>query len=557
MDHLSLMPTLASILVCAFGAFLAAPALAGPSGSSDLQATFNNPILPGFNPDPGFLRVGDDYYIVTSSFEYFPCFPVYHSKDLVHWKLIGNVLNRPSQIDLDMVAPSDGVFSPVMRYHDGVYYLTYTMLNNTPEQHITNWIVTAKEPGGPWSEPVAVTSDSFWRIDTSLFFDDDGKCYFTANSKGASSDQRIIQLQEIDLKTFKLVGEKHDISSKAFPLAKMAEGAHLYKRDGYYYLLIAEGGTGFGHAVSIGRSRVLTGPYEPCPDNPLLTHRDLPRADAKIYGVGHGELVQAQGGEWYMALLGTRGAGVLGRETFLVPARWDTGQWPVIEGKVQPVLRRPALAEFKEEAPVERQEFDQPELSPDWLTIRVPSERFWSLAERPGYLRIKLKPSTFNEPEKTGTPAFISQRLTYHHGWVMTKMDFMPANQYEVAGLLLRRGGNAISICEEINDSGALTVEAAVESREGKKVVGRAVVNKGTIYLKAECKDEVWWTISCSTDGSAWTSVAENLDGRLLGRDAPGGVYTGTTVGLYASSQGSPSENRADFAFFESHQIQP
>lgn len=530
--------------------------LAVRGGAAAPHATYQNPILPGFNPDPGFLRVGDDYFIVTSSFEFFPCFPIYHSKDLVNWQQIGNVLDRPSQISLDGVGPSDGLFSPVMRSHDGKYYLTFTMLKTVPQQHITNYLVTADHPGGPWSDPIVITDDPSWRIDTSLFFDDDGKCYFTANRKIAgpgNGGKRMIVLQEFDLKSFKLVGDKHDLGSGAFPNSGVAEGAHLYKKDGWYYLLMAEGGTGFGHAVSISRSRAVAGPYEQCPANPILTHRGLSPAETTIHGVGHGEIVETQTGQWFMALLGTRGRGVLGRETFLVPAPWDKDQWPVIApgtGRVLPVEPAPDLPPCPWPSPPPRDDFHEHELGPEWLFIRVPTSQFWSLDANPGNLRLNLLPATFREPPLTGTPAFISKRLTFDDGEIITKLDFTPASANEFAGLLLRRGTSALFLCKIIDgDHPALAVIA--EDRHGPTIKARAPIAPGPIYLKAECHGETHWTFAFSPDGQTWTPLGPEIDGSLLDARAPGGEYTGATVGPYATSQGHPSTNHADFAFFE------
>lgn len=563
--------TSAVILACSVF-LLSAAAVQAASGPAPDQ--FRNPILPGFNPDPGFVRIGEDYYIVTSSFEHFPALPLYHSRDLVNWRQLGNVIDRPSQLDFAGISPSAGLFSPVLRQHGGTYYLTFTVLRYLPQQRITNYLVTAQSPAGPWSDPIVITDDSFWRIDTSLFFDDDGRCYFTANRK--LDNRRMIVLQEIDVNTGKLIGERYDIGSGARPDSRAAEGAHIYKRDGYYYLLMAEGGTGRGHAVTISRSRKITGPYEQCPSNPILTHRDLPETQQSIWAVGHGELVSTPQGEWWMAVLGRRGRDVLGRETYLVPMRWKRDEWPVVAsetGRVPLLAQKPKLPSAPWPVLEPRNEFNKPTLGPEWIFIRPAAEAFWSLSERQGWLRLGLKPETIVTTVGKGTPAFVGQRLPFHRGEVTTRLQFSPASDAEFAGLLLRRGTNTISFGQTVENgqkilrvqaeevvltdedrkrfSGDGLTAAAVTGRDYVRLTYRVPAESGPVHLKAQCRDEVFWSFSYSYDGCEWHSFGAEVDGSLLGENAPGGTYTGTMVGIYGTSHGQPSRNHADFDYFD------
>ncbi|MDR1280370.1 MAG: family 43 glycosylhydrolase [Opitutaceae bacterium] len=551
------------------------PPNTGNAGEGVRGSMVKNPILPGFNPDPGFVRIGEDYYIVTSSFEHFPALPIYHSRDLAHWRQSGHVIDRPSQIDFSGIGFSGGLFSPVLRHHDGVFYLTFTVLRYLPAQRITNYLVTAPTPAGPWSEPVVLTDDDFWRIDTSLFFDDDGRAWFTANRKHEQG-RRMVVLSEIDVKTGKLFGARHGIGSGGWPDSRSAEGAHIYKRDGWYYLLMAEGGTGRNHAFTISRARKITGPYEQCPANPILTHRDLPEAEQAVWAVGHGEIVFTPRGDCWLATLARRGSDLLGRETFLVPMRWEPGQWPVVaakNGRIPAVVRETGLRPAPWPETPARNEFEDGAPDVGWMWIRPPANPFWSLRERPGWLRLRLLPETILSTVARGTPAFIARRLAFHDGALVTRLDFSPRVGNEFAGLLLRRGTNTISLGKTL-ESGTPVLRVQAEevtlTDEGRQrfygeglsegiVAGRgrivyarsAPARPGAVYLKAECRDEIRWRFSFSDDGREWHALGEDIDASLLGAKAPGGTYTGTMAGVYATSGGQPSDNRAEFDFFE------
>ncbi len=292
------------------------------------MSIIKNPLLRGFYPDPSICRAGEDYYLVNSSFAYYPGIPVFHSRDLKNWKQIGNVLESKSQLPLENAGISEGIYAPTIRFHKGIFYVITTNIKNGG-----NFYVTAKNPAGPWSEPVYL--DGAEGIDPSLFFDRDGSCYYIGTKErregAAYFGDNEIWLQRLDLEKGKLVGESVAIWHGSMKHAIWPEGPHLYDKDGMYYLMIAEGGTEFYHSITIARSASLFGPYEGCPGNPVFTHRHLGR-QAEIQNAGHGDLIQTIDGSWYMVLLASRmekGVCNLGRETFLAKVSWENG-WPVV-----------------------------------------------------------------------------------------------------------------------------------------------------------------------------------------------------------------------------------
>ena len=360
--------------------------------TGDKNKFFNNPILPGFYPDPSICRVGDEYFMVNSSFAFFPGIPIFKSTDLVNWEQIGHVLDRESQLNLDGAGYSGGIFAPTIRYHKGVFYVITTNMGNGG-----NFIVTARDPKGQWSDPYWLEDAE--GIDPSLFFDDDGKVYYTGTRTSKNPEymgDHEIWLREIDLNKMKLVGEAHVLWKGALKNASFVEGPHLYKVNGFYYLLISEGGTQHYHSVTIARSKDILGPYDGNPGNPILTHRHLGKS-YPISNAGHADLVETQNGEWYMVALASRPYGGdyknLGRETFLVPVIWEDG-WPIVSpgtGKIEFKYQMPNLPTSFVSQPEVRDDFDDKVLNYKWNTIRTPKEQFLNLTEKPGFLRLKVR----------------------------------------------------------------------------------------------------------------------------------------------------------------------
>ncbi|WP_438444492.1 glycoside hydrolase family 43 protein [Gorillibacterium sp. sgz5001074] len=526
-----------------------------PQGTSPGETTlFRNPVIPGFNADPSVCRVGDDYYLVTSTFEYFPGVPIYHSKDLVYWRQIGNVLDRPSQLDLDGTPCSKGIYAATIRYHEGTFYMITTFVESVTGAR-RNFYVTAADPAGPWSDPVWLPEAP--GIDSSLFFDD-GKCYVMANRQPPAGQQypkhMEIWMQELDLKEQRLTGPKFSLWDGAMKFIHAQEGPHLYKIDGWYYLLIAEGGTGHTHSVTIARSESITGPYEGCKMNPILTHRHLGHRHP-ITNVGHADLVETQNGEWWMVCLGSRPYGGpyrnLGRETFLVPVAWEEG-WPVVNpgvGKVELLERRPNLPEHRFPSLPACEHFDSERLGHQWLFIRTPRGEFWSLTERPGHLRLRLKPESLAD---TANPAFVGRRQEHMAFAARTALDFTPQSERETAGLVLLQSTDFHYRFELTLRDGVQVLRLTERRAAVDTVLAEHAVEPGRqrrLYLKVEAIGQSYG-FYYAVEPEAWIPLFEQADGTLLSTDVAGG-FTAAILGMYASGNGEASGSYADFDYFE------
>jgi xylan 1,4-beta-xylosidase len=530
------------------------------------KLTFNNPILPGFHPDPSICRVGDDYYMVTNSSEYFPGIPVYHSKDLINWRIAGFALDRPSQLNLDGVECSRGIYAPTIRHHNGVFYVLST-LTGTPEgQPGGNFIVTATKPEGPWSDP-------FWLpdangIDPSIFFDDDGKAYYHGNYSPSPKDwanHRNLWIQEIDLLTMKLTGPRADIINGFDYYEKgtidggissgvdFFEAPHIYEKDGFYFLVAGHGGTFQNHAVSVWRSRNIFGPYESNPDNPILTHRDLP-PDHEITSVGHADFVETQNGEWWMVYLGRRPYGgrhhILGRETFLSPVDWS-GEWPLVnpagvKGRAERTHERPKLKEHLWETNSGMYDFTEERLDPQMTFIRTPHTQWWSLTDRRGYLRMQLRAEKISE---IANPSFMGIRQIYMDGVAETKVEFTPANENEEAGMVVIRDRNNYFkfTLGQKNGQPVISLFKRHYPLYEDELIASTVIDSHIVKLRVT-SEGVYYTFEYSTNNDNRKTLAEKVDGSFLGADGAG-RFTGTFKGLYASSNGTGSSNSADFDY--------
>ncbi|MDP4089641.1 MAG: glycoside hydrolase family 43 protein [Bacillota bacterium] len=508
---------------------------------------FQNPILPGFYPDPSICRVGEDYYLVNSSFAYYPGVPIFHSRDMVHWEQIGHVLDRASQLNLDNLEQSRGIFAPTIRYNKGTYYMITTNVDKGG-----NFIVTAENPAGPWSDPYWLDAPG---IDPSLFFDDDGKAYY-AGTRPASEGEKYsgnweVWLQELDLKTMKLVGETYPLWRGALKEVVWPEGPHLYKINGLYYLMIAEAGTGHEHAVTIARSENITGPYKGNPSNPIVTHRHLGR-NYPIVNVGHADLVETQNGEWWMVLLASRPYGGyyrnLGRETFLAPVTWEDG-WPVVSpgtGKVEfsyPVPNLPREC-YREKSKCDN--FEGKSLDLTWNFIHTPREEFYSLERRPGFLSLKLRPASITGLE---VPSFVGRRQQHINFAAFTAMDFQPQAEGEEAGIVLYQNSRFNFRFTSVQRDGKKFVNL-VKCVEGKEeILAEKEASAGKLYLKVEAEGQDYSFYFGETPDLCVT-LAEKVDGRILSTDVAGG-FIGAYIGIYASSNGKNSSNYADFDWFE------
>lgn len=519
-----------------------------------MSETFRNPILSGFYPDPSICRVGEEYYMVTSTFEYFPGLPLFHSRDLVHWRQIGHVLDRPSQLDLDGIRPSGGLYAPTIRYAKGTFYVINTLVDGKTKAG--NFIVTATDPAGPWSEPYWL--DAAPGIDSSLFFDDDeptsgaGRVWYCGNRMAANSQfegHTEIYLQELNLTLMQLVGEPKVIWDGAVRGAVWSEAPHIYKINGMYYLLTAEGGTAHHHAVVVARSESILGPYLGNRGNPILTHRHL-GLDYPIVGTGHADLVQTQAGEWWMVMLAMRPYGGyfynLGRETFLAPVRWEEG-WPIVSpgtGRVEAAYLVPDLP--KHEWPVHptRDDFDALTLAYEWNFLRTPREEFWSLRERPGFLTLHLRPQRLSE---WANPSFVGRRQQHIHFEAQTAVEFSPQNSHECAGVVLMQNNNFhFRFVVTQGDEPIIQLIKRIQGEE--EILFQQPFRPGQFFLKVVGHEQDY-SFYAATEADKWQTIAKGVDGRILSTPVAGG-FVGAYMGLYASSNGQPSTNRAYFDWF-------
>ncbi|MBC7616590.1 MAG: glycoside hydrolase family 43 protein [Pedobacter sp.] len=521
------------------------------------QGYFNNPILKGFYPDPSICRSGNDYYLVCSSNEYYPGIPLFHSKDLVNWQQIGHVLDRPNQVRLDNVNPSGGIFAPTIRYHNGIYYVLCTRAGGDSKKR--NFIVTATQPSGPWSDP-------YWLedapgIDPSLFFDDDGKAWYTGNRTPEGGEryfkQREIWLQEFDVKNMKLKGSVTTLLDEgAVKQARNIEAPHIYKINGFYYLIIAEGGTDFNHSVTVFRSSKITGPYETGARNPIITSRHL-GDDYPIQCIGHADFVETPKGQWYTVLLGTRPYGGkslanLARETFLAPVAWEDG-WPVVargEGKILQKFLLPDLPKFEVLQPSIRDDFDADKLSFQWNMIRTPEDNLYSLKDKKGSLRLFLKPVTISQ--KTN-PAFIGRRQQHINFDAATLMTFNPSNM-ETAGILVYQNPEHYFKMEYLLITGNKTLRL-LKIKDGKQeILIEKPVDSQKLYLKVRAIGQDY-AFYYGLNEKEWILLMDKVDGRMLNRASAGG-FTGVYLAMYASSNGINTSNYADFDWFDYQEIQ-
>ena len=493
-----------------------------------------NPIIAGFYPDPSICRVGEDYYLVTSTFEYFPGVPIFHSRDLVNWQQIGHCLTRPSQLPLEKIGSSGGIYAPTLRHHAGRYYMITTNVNVSK-----HFYVTADDPAGTWSEPIWIDQRG---IDPSLFFDDNGQVYFQWTNDNA------IYQAEIDIQTGNLLNKPQVIWAGTG--GRYPEAPHLYKINGTYYLLIAEGGTEYGHMVTMARSSSPWGTFEPCPRNPILTHRN--RGASPIQGTGHGDLVETQDGSWWIVFLAFRCAQYqnyhhLGRETFLAPVTWDADGWPVVNGSstVELEMEADGLVPHLFPASPARDDFDSATLALSWNFLRNPNAAAWSLSERPGWLRLHGSAETLDD---LASPAFVGRRQQHFACTVVTRLDFSPQQESDEAGLcVIMNERHHYEICVTLRE-GVRCVLVRRRIGDLVAIVARETVDSGVIELEIQAEAELY-TFAYHVDGQPSRVLATGLT-RYLSSEVAGG-FTGVYVGPYATGNGQAASVPADFDWFE------
>ncbi|MEN8157417.1 MAG: glycoside hydrolase family 43 protein [Bacteroidota bacterium] len=534
------------------------------SCNAQQEIMIENPILTGFNPDPSILRVNDDYYIATSTFMWFPGVQIHHSKDLVNWRLLTHPLTRTSQLNMDGARSSEGVWAPCLSWSNGKFYLIYTNVKtwegNTKgtNNDTHNYLVTAENIEGPWSEPIYMNSSGF---DPSLFHDDDGKKWFLNmewDSREGKERFAGILLQEYSEEEQKLVGEAVNI----YPGSGLGatEAPHLYRHNGYYYLIVAEGGTEYWHAVVVARSKNIAGPYESDPNGAVITARNKP--DLYLQKAGHGSLVETQNGELYVAHLVGRPLQVkeepvrrciLGRETAIQKMQWTEDGWlRMADGSSDPkkMVEAPELKShpFAKENP--KDEFKASELSVHFNSPRLPVTEDWaSLKEKQGSLTIRGRESLTS----THHVSLIARRVKHFSTQTTTAVDFEPTSFQHLAGLTAYYDGRnhymlAITHDEELgkvlkiirSDSGKFDEinEAMVSLPEGKTVHLRATIDSEELQF------------SWSLDGKRFTETGPVLDASILSDEYDGLNFTGAFIGMSVHDYRTMSK-KASFDYFE------
>ncbi len=499
---------------------------AQPAG--DLPVTYRNPVLPGFYSDPSICRAGDDYYLISSTFEYFPGVPVFHSKDLINWEQIGHCIERPDQLPGNL-----NIFAATIRYHDGTFYMITTNLGGHGI-----FFVTATNPAGPWSDPVFIEAGG---IDPDLFFDDDGKVYVISSTMG---------LYEIDMKTGKALTETRKVWNGTG--GRYPEGPHIYKKDGFYYLMIAEGGTEEAHSETIARSKSIWGPYSPNPSNPILTHCNAAGQNLPIQGTGHADIIEAHDGSFWVVFHGYRSIGggvhhILGRETCLAPVSWPRNGWPAVNGNgtvtVEMTCSTLPLKPFAEKELVTG--FDNEKSGLEWNYIGYPVKENYSLSERRGYLR--LIGSEAKIGERGGSPTFTGRRVVDMGFSVTTNVEFNPRTSNEEAGIILLNNGSYFGLIIKKKGSRRVLI-TRLQFGSTIHETEEIVLKPGPVQLKISGARSVF-TFSYSQDNKTFKEISRT-DAKFLSSETVGG-FTGLYTGLYATGNGKAGKTAAYFDWFE------
>ncbi|MEO6232569.1 MAG: glycoside hydrolase family 43 protein [Ferruginibacter sp.] len=528
--------------------------------STAQTTTITNPIMMGFYPDPTIVKVEKDYYLVNSTFSYFPGLPVFHSQDLKNWKQIGNVINRTSQMDFVGEPMTRGLFAPGISYYNGTFYVTCTDID-----HDGNFVVTAKDPAGPWSNPVRIPEVR--GIDPSIFFDDNGKAYVVYNSdppdnKPLYSGHRSIKIYEIDPVNLKVIGKEKLVVNGGVDLSKKPvwiEGPHILKKNDWYYLYAAEGGTSVNHSQVVLRSKSVWGPYIPYENNPILTQRNLPEDRLHpITSTGHAQFVEGPDGNTYAVFLACRPyTGDFyntGRETFLAPVKW-VNDWPVINPDSKEVKYSydvnfkeikqknalPQTGNFAYTIKFEKQ------LDPALMFLRSADSSSFSLSKNAG-LTLKLKPETIME---YGVPSFIGKRQQHLFCSAETALDFLPQSENEKAGLVIFQNENHFYFMAKTVEQGKPVLNLYKSNRKEKSLdvlASTPIINTDKkLGLRIDARGGVY-DFYYATAPDKWVLLKDNVDGKFLSTHDAGG-FIGCIFGMYTTSSGKSSNNKASFKY--------
>ena len=536
------------------------------------QDTFINPIINGGYPDPSIVRVENDFYIVNSSFEYFPALPIHHSKDLVNWELIGYGIDRPSQgtgkVNLYDVQQQGGIHAPSIRYHDGLFYIVttnvYSPVDKSKPTEMVNFILTAKNPAGPWSDPYVIEGAP--GIDPDIFFDDNGKVWFVGTHDTGNPNKNgigEIWIQELDLNNWKLKGQRHSIWRGACG-GCCVEGPHIYKQYGRYYLMVAEGGTSYNHAVMIASSENIEGPYDSNPKNPILTSRHLSNNNW-VHSTGHADLVQLKDNRWYMVSLGIRNemdsTSNMGRETHLMPVVWEEAwdnwvevekgrwepviiKWPVVAPNTGKVERNTSIPFFEKKQNINYSfydDFTSSKLDLQWNFRRVPRENTYELNSKNKTLKLNLSPESFELRSQYNLMGFRQKETEFEYS---SSMNFKPKKNFSEAGLsIFSQDDNYINFTVKKHNNKTL-LNLSVKPRDQKLDIIKSIPLKynENIILKIVSKDNKYIYYYSLDDGNSFDVFTETGANLVLCKG-----YIGTNLGLYASSNGYKTKEYAEF----------
>lgn len=533
-----------------------------------------NPILPGFNPDPSILRVGEDYYIATSTFEWFPGIAIYHSKDLKHWQLINHALTRKEQVDLKGLAPALGVWAPALSYHAPTkrFYMCYSVIHSVVDNFfdLDNYMVTTEDIRGEWSDAIYLNSSGF---DPSIFHDDDGRSWVINlewDFRQGYEHPGCIVLEEFDLTHNVLMGNPVEISRGGTDRGCL-EGPFIYKRKGWYYLITAEGGTGYGHGVVVQRSRQIQGPYDIHEKKPVITsqpndfnERGIGESmklhwynpDSYLQRSGHGYIVETPGGEVYMSHLCSRPImpqqrSILGRETAIQRCCWTDDDWIKLDGEdnlAGRYVKEPDLEEVVVEPLPEKDNFDGASLTLDYYTLREPVEQHWLKLED-GQLKLRGRESLLSRYQQS----FIGKKLTTFKSVTETCLHFTPENFMEMAGLCCYYNHTHFYYLRYYySESFASPCLGIMLADKGKKVEllehRMAIGQVDKVYLKAEI-DRDQLQFSYATSENSWKKIGPILDASILSDEYAHG-FTGAFVGLSAQDQ-YKKKKWATFDYFD------
>ncbi len=526
----------------------------GVDGEPVPADSYRNPIIAGFYPDPSVIRVGDDFYLTTSTFGYFPGLPIFHSRDLVNWEQIGNAIDRPDQMPYGPREEiSRGLFAATLAHHQDTFYITNTCFY-CPGHGIGNFVITAHDPAGPWSDPVWLPFDG---IDPSLFFDIDGTVWMVHNGMPDGEPRyeghRAIWLQRFDTATRSMVGERYQlVDSGVHPDTnpEHVEGPHIFRRGDWYYLIAAEGGTGEQHAQMVWRSRTMTGPYEAWMGNPTLTQRDLdPSRPDPITSTGHAQFVELQDGSWWTVFLATRpyrgNQYNLGRETFLLPLEWQD-DWPVVLPRgahVPAITQRPTLPAAPVSKPTTgsfawEERFTAARLPMQWLSIHGPRSP-WYQTGADGLRILAAETALGAHATQDGQPSYLSHRLQHHNAVMETTMDPSKLDVGDLAGLALVQN-EGYHLVAAVDRRDAEHAELVLLLRAGKDdpLLGRELARQSLPSLDENVQFRIRLNaprldVDYSLGNDPWQSLGQDIDASQLSVDTASG-FIGNTFGPYA-----------------------